>query len=236
MTPLNDYMSLLLGDDDSLKAFLADPVGQSTQHHLTKAERSVLRRVVTTASTDSSNGYAVVRPLSAYRQAIRLMQNVLHHSMGAAHSNAANATNTLILYYSGNPSDPSTNPYAQHQFFYGTGSTIGELMQNIQATGQALSYADVPNNPGQYIESFTINGSVYSAPPSSNLFSDTAFWFYSINGLAGPTTIHGTKGQSYAQFAIQPGQVVYWQVIAPTVERGFDRCYVTEKNHAAGLV
>jgi hypothetical protein len=239
MTPLNDYLHKLLGDDDKLKHFLADPVAQCEEHGLSKAERSVLRRVATTASTDSTNGYAIVRPLEAYRQAIRMMQNVLHNNMGTALASGSVASNSLYLYYSGNPSDPTTNPYYYGKAYSGTGATIGALMENIVATGGGLSYTNATGNYpdlGPFIGSFTVEGGIYNAPPPFTTKDyDIPFWFFSINGFPGPMN-SGKNGQSYYDFAINPGDVVYWQVIAPSQDRGFQPCAESTSIHTAGLV
>lgn len=238
MTPMNEYLHTLLGNDEKLKHFLADPVGECEAHGLSKAERSVLRRVTTSASTDSTNGYAIVRPLEAYRQAIRMVQNVMHNNMGTALAAGANASNALYLYYSGDPSQPTVNPYTNGAYYYGTGSTIGELMENIVASGGGLSYADATGaypDPGPFIGSFTVGGGTYNAPPPfTTEDDDIPFWFFSVNGFPGPMN-SGKNGQSYYDFAISPGDVVYWQVIAPSQDRGFQPCAPSEKVHTSGL-
>lgn len=238
MTPLHEYMHLLLGDDDALRRLLAAPIEECEKHRLSKAERSVVRRVLTSASTDSTNGYAIVRPLNAYRMAIRMLQNVMHRNMGAAIAAGSSASNTLFLYYGPSASAPATSPYNAVKIFTGTGNNIGDLMSNIRSSGQSLDYADstIPykDQPDPIIGSFTIDGVVYNAPPPPTLFGSQAFWFYSVNGYPGPTT-SGGAGFSYTKYKINPGDVVYWQVIAPSPSRGFQPCYPTTSNHAETL-
>ena len=236
MTPFNSYLHLLMAEPDALRAFLGDPVGQADAHGLTKAERSVLRRVLAEASTASTNGYAIVRPLESYQQGVRMLQNVMHRSMGAALA-AGNATaNTLVVYYSGNPSSPGTNPYAQAEYFHGSGDTIATLMASIAESNPALQYANASGYPSDHpiIESFTINGDVYTAPPHDAATSEDPFWFYSINGKPSPNTA-GSIAESYADAKISPGDVVYWQVIAPGPDYGFQSCKPSDGAHTKAL-
>lgn len=59
--PLPQYLNKLNQDDDALRAFLADPIKEADAANLSKAERAVLRRVVTTGSNGSVNGYSIVK-------------------------------------------------------------------------------------------------------------------------------------------------------------------------------
>lgn len=239
MTPFDDYLGKLQGDDEELKAFLADPHAAGDKAGLSKAERATLRRVLMGASTASTNGYGIVRPLAAYRQGVRMLQNTLHRSMGAAMATAAGASNAMYVYYSGDPANPSVGPYGNYVYYYGTGSTIGELMQNIVKSGQSLIYADSTLSypqQGPFIGSFTINGGVYDAPPpQTTQDKGIPFWFYSVNGLPGPNT-SGGNGESYFNHAIKPNDVVYWQDIAPGPQYGFQTCDPSSGAHTMGLV
>ncbi|MEL6942580.1 MAG: hypothetical protein AAFO82_07920, partial [Bacteroidota bacterium] len=142
MSKLDDYISKLLRDEDTLRDFLVDPIkAAEDEHELTKAQRSVLRRVVANLSNNSTNGYGVVRSMDSYRRSIRLLQNVLHVERGAAVANSVSpikdslATNShaVLVYYNGIPDDPTiNNPYAYYMLFYGTGDTIGEVMSNAK--------------------------------------------------------------------------------------------------------
>ncbi|MEO1731023.1 MAG: hypothetical protein AAFR64_09810 [Pseudomonadota bacterium] len=251
-TPFDTYLTKLMGDDDALTAFLSHPIESSEEAGLTKAERTVLRRVLIGASTNSTNGYAVVRPLSAYRQAVRVLQNVMHNNMGSALAAGAQGSAALVLYYSGNPADPGSYPYNNYLVWYGTGSTIGELMSSISGSGAPdttgqykLVYTDSPVFLGQgkhIIESFTIGTAVYTAPPHDASTSRDPFWFFSVNGRAvvsgskNPTAKYGGVGESYYDYPIVPGDTVFWQDIAPDMNYGFASCKPSTHNHAKALV
>jgi len=234
MTPFNNYLHRLMADPDALRAFLGDPIGQSDAHGLSKAERSVLRRVLAGASTASTNGYAIVRPLEAYQQGVRMLQNVMHRSMGAALAAGNAAANTLVVYYGSDSRNPGTDPYANAEHFQGSGDTIADLMASIAANNPALQYADASGFSHPIIESFTINGAVYSAPPHDAATSEDPFWFYSINGGPSPNTAGGIS-ESYAEAKISPGDVVYWQVIAPGPDYGFQSCKPSDGTHTKAL-
>ena len=251
-TPLDTFLSKLMSDDEALTAFLSHPVETSEEAGLTKAERTVLRRVMVGASTNSTNGYAIVRPLSAYRQAARVLQNVMHNNMGTALAVGAQASATLVVYYSGIPSEPGAGPYYYKLAWTGTGDSIGQLMENIansgtlDSTGQyKLIYANSQEflNQGKYIiESFTIGVDTYLAPPHNRATSTDPFWFFSVNGQAvvngmkHPNADDGELGESYLKYPIQEGSTVYWQVIAPDVSYGFASCKPSTDNHAKALV
>lgn len=212
MSNLSQYLGTLLTDDDALRAFLADPVGQASKHGLTKAERAVLRRVLTSASTGSVNGYSVVRPLSGYRMAAGLLQHVIHHS-AAHHANkmAGSDLNTLTIFYGPEPDDPGYKYNANQISFMVPGSTIGEMMENAQdSSGGAFAYENASGSfpdPGPFIGTIIINGAAYNAPPSDD---GSPFWVYRVNGQP------GDPGQSYENFPVPEGGVVTWQVIAPS--------------------
>jgi len=78
---LLNYISHLMSNDEALEKYLADPITYAERDHgLTKAERSVLRRVVTHLSNNALNGYSIKRDLGSYRRSLRLLQNVLHNT------------------------------------------------------------------------------------------------------------------------------------------------------------
>ncbi len=66
----------------------------------------------------------------------------------------------------------------------------------------------------------------------SNPNADYVFWFYSINGRANPYN-SGGLGASFALQKLQPNQTVFWQLIAPDYEYGFQKCSLTEGNKYA---
>lgn len=64
---------------------------------------------------------------------------------------------------------------------------------------------------------------------ATNPNADAVFWFYSINGRANPNT-SGNLGESFATRKLNPGDTVFWQLIAPDSQYGFMKCSVTEGN------
>lgn len=62
-----------------------------------------------------------------------------------------------------------------------------------------------------------------------NPSADFVFWFWSINGRANPAT-GGDLGQSFAQKRLNPGDTVFWQLIAPDAQYGFHPCAPTPGN------
>ncbi|MEL7115329.1 MAG: hypothetical protein AAGP08_07010 [Pseudomonadota bacterium] len=236
--PLPHYLNVLNSDDDALKKFLADPVGQSEAAGLSKAERAVLRRVVDAGSNGSKNGYSIVKPLKGYRQAVQLLQNVVHTNMGAALATGAGAQHTIMVYpqskYAGGaiPVYPQ-GAYDWCQYFYGTGDTIGELMTNIHnAEPDKFAFTNDPNFSDPIISAITTYGTTFTAPPGDT--AGVPFWFWSIDGKASPNVIHGNEGQSYFDYPLTGTQTVVWQIIAPTA-RGFPACDLSDGTHASGL-
>jgi len=144
MSKLNDYIGTLMHDDDALQAFLNDPIKAGEKEFgITKADRSVLRRVVHHMSNNSKNGYSIKRSLSSYRRSLRLLQNVLH-SNTATYQNAAinqalsaddSGNKVIAIYYTGNtkePGAPVDDPglaYTNHVIGFGAGNTLGEMMR-----------------------------------------------------------------------------------------------------------
>jgi hypothetical protein len=93
MSKLDAYLQTLLSDDRALEQFIKDPlVSESPEFGLTKAERSVLRRVVIHLPPTAKSGFSGARSLSSFRRSLRLIQNVLHHSSTAVHANLLSAT------------------------------------------------------------------------------------------------------------------------------------------------
>jgi len=148
MSQLDDYIKKLMSDDRALQGFLANPIkAAEDENGLTKAQRSVLRRVVANLSNNATNGYSIVRHLDSYRRSIRMLQNVLHMERGASPAlygselaeGAATSSYQLAcyLYYPTDPGDtwPTPNPqaYANYLFFTGTTTnsnlTVDEAMQ-----------------------------------------------------------------------------------------------------------
>lgn len=223
MSNLDNYISKLMSSDKELHNFLVDPVrAAQDENGLTKAERSVLRRVLAGISNNSTNGMALVRTHDSYRRSLRLLQNVLHtHGAKTASHHAASSDGDLeglltghvvYLYYGGNPSDPGFNPYGNYVTGYGVppnnDNTVSGVLANITSwrdqNGNAVTVtygcgatpgSDQGCKSGQYITWFDINGSTYFALPGPSATSRAPFWFYSINGTAVvPTGNYGYDG------------------------------------------
>jgi len=251
MSKLDDYISKLMKDDQALRAFLVDPIkAAEDQHGLTKAQRSVMRRVVTNLSNSSTNGYSLARSLGSYRRSLRLLQNVLHvergHSLATAQQGkitaAATTSHSIFIYYNGIPDNPSiNNPYAHYIAFSGTGNTIGDVMSNaVDGNGNQLSSLIGTDSNG-YLTTFVVpNGynypypGKYYVPLPSSLSDQDPFWFYSVNGTAlnssynykNQSAYFGYAGQSYLNYDLSnlPNSTIFWQVIAPDPAYGFASC------------
>ena len=221
-------------DDATLEQFLQDPIkGAEDDHGLTKAERSVLRRVVAGISHNSTNGMALHRSLNSYRRSIRLVQNVLHKHSG--HMLAQAGGNTITLYYGPDPSSPGSNPYANYVQGVGSGSTIADVLGSVSSwtTGAGepakVSYDTITNGDGTFIISFTINDEKYEAVPGPRT-TKLPFWFYSVdgkaleNGKVNPDAEYGYDGQPFGDYSVTPGEPIFWQCIAPDVSYGFQPC------------
>lgn len=248
MSKLNDYISKLMHNDKALKDFLVDPIQSAEdQHGLTKAQRSVLRRVITHLSNSSTNGYSLTRSLGSYRRSLRLLQNVMHVERGhatavqAQGNDDAATTHTIVIYYNGNPHDPTApNPYSfAMSSFTGTGETIGDVMNNAVdiynnklsslITVDANGYLTTFTVPNQYIHP----GTYYVALPTS-LSDNDPFWFYSVNGTALNSSQNymnqyasfGYAGQRFTDYSLKnfPNSTIFWQVIAPDPAYGFQPC------------
>ena len=261
---LLNYISVLMQSDDSLNAFLANPVTACEHHHLTKAERSVLRRVVAHLSNNSTNGYGIIRHLGSYRRSLRLLQNVLHHTGAKLIQDITPVEEGLygftMKFYTPNV-DASidftryTNaevggfggPFVSHAPFYvvflpdnnpsiamvlekviKTFGTTSSFSSNNKREFDIRSYNTTPE--GKFIKSFTFENLSTKTPytltadlDQYKLEDDYVFWFYSINGKPNPFT-SGGKGKSFKDYKLNPGDAVYWQLIAPDSSYGFSPC------------
>jgi len=242
MSKFADYLTLLMRDDQKLAAFLHDPLGAETTDGLTKAERTVLRRVIQEQSTNSVNGYRVVRSLDSYRLSVRLLQNVMHQAMASnLLVGSSQDTHILLLYYSGNPNSPTVNPYGQVIMYRGQGNTIGEVMKtavDVKFRTKLIYNSIAIDGKGPFVESFTVlkpffGPGVYVAPPTTVL--GTPFWFYSLNGRPNPAAGSGADGESYENFPLPSNSVIYWQAIAPS-QFGFPPCKVDSPADSVSLM
>lgn len=208
MSKLDVYIKKLMQDDDALKYFLADPIrAAEDEHGLTKAQRAVLRRVVTHLSNNSTNGYSVVRNLGSYRRSLRLLQNVMHVERGNALAamsggDSADTNYAVTIYYTGNPNSPVLpldqvgGEYAYSMTFTasnvaGSNPTIKDVMRSaVDSYGNCL--ADLINggdfDSAQVVNSIDVPSNypgtgTYTAPPGS-IESHQPFWFYSLGDKA----------------------------------------------------
>lgn len=224
------------------------------EHGLSKAERSVLRRTVHHLSNGSKNGYSLARDLGSYRRSLRLLQNVLHTAAGKELSDQSQNSDQhyVYIFYNGRPGNYSgaTNqqanyPYSHYFIAYGNGSTIGEVMNDatILSTGERLSEYftnqelpdPVSGGTSPYINSFTVPGgfpgsgqytaNFVSEGSTSPILPDYVFWFYSVNGRPVPAQHNfGKEGTSYINYQLGSNEVIYWQLIAPDHQYGFQPC------------
>lgn len=95
MSNLDAYIQKLLIDDNALSQFIQNPLVSESAYGLTKAERSVLRRVLIHLPATARSGFSGSRDLSSFRRSLRLVQNVLHNSSTAIHANVLSATSDI---------------------------------------------------------------------------------------------------------------------------------------------
>ncbi|MGL5891343.1 MAG: hypothetical protein ACRC3B_15745 [Bacteroidia bacterium] len=122
--------------------------------------------------------------------------------------------------------------------------TIKQVMDKVNEiyfASPVMPYTTVMNASGAlFVESliplgvYPIKADISNAcyDFSINPNADFVFWFYSINGTANPFTA-GSLGESFATRTLQPNDTVYWQLIAPDAQYGFQPCSVTEGNSYA---
>ena len=260
MSKLDAYIQTLLSDDLALSLFIQNPLVADFVVGLTKAERSVLRRVVMHLPNTAKSGFSGARSMSSFRRSLRLLQNVLHYSSTAVHANMLSATSDveaavlpeatsqnggtfyLYVYYPNGGSNDYTGkanadvnqnggPYANYRYFqivFGDGPTSVErlLLGASQAFPNNISYQTVNGDGGfPYVSEITIDGNMITADLSQyKLSDDFVFWFYSINGQPNKGGATGIEGQSFRNFPLNSGDTVFWQLIAPDADYGFQPC------------
>jgi hypothetical protein len=243
--------------------FIQNPLVADYVVGLTKAERSVLRRVVMHLPSTAKSGFSA-RSMASYRRSLRLIQNVLHYSSTAVHANMLSAAAEveaavlpeaesqdggvfhLYVYYPNEGSGDYTGktntdvnqnggPYANYQYFqivfnYGATSVERLLLGASQAFPTYVSYQTVNGDNGlPYVSEITINGNAIAADLSKySLSDDYVFWFYSINGLPNKGGATGMAGESFRSFSLNSGDTVFWQLIAPDADYGFQPCPTEE--------
>lgn len=222
-------------DDACPHKYKLKPVHQ----RIKKTDRAVLRRVLLAASTNTPNGYAIIRPSNSYRSAIRMLQNVLHHheAAGAVTGQAVmnNDSVAIRVYYSGNPSDPKAqnpgaSPYAAFVFGIAPRTpnmTVKDALDTAKWYGPTVSYKTVtdPNTGAVVVSAFTIGNDEYTAPPKElPKGAGTPFWFYSFDGRPHRTArgFHdpcepdaGKEAESFTDMSVGNHHSVNWEVIAP---------------------
>ncbi len=154
---LDHYLSLLMTDDNALELFLVNPEKAEKYYGITKAERAVLRRVVSGLSNQSKNGFSIRRDYSSYRRSLRLLQNVLHkHSsehLAKTHSaqkTNASYTSTVVIYLTGNvavPGAPVNKPSLAYQTYLTFPSASSPT--SSRSIADAMYFAP-PSNPNNY--------------------------------------------------------------------------------------
>jgi hypothetical protein len=106
--------------------------------------------------------------------------------------------------------------------------TIQQVMDEVNLSyGNPIPYDTVLN--GGVVSSFTLGGNTISADLSNSCYdlkrnpsADSVFWFWSINGRANGKNSRGTV--SFATETLNPGDTVFWQLIAPDSTYGFLPC------------
>ena len=257
---LLNYIEHLLdeGNESQLRKFVVDPITSAENDHgLTKAERAVLRRVVSGLSNNSVNGYSIDRSLSSYRRSLRLLQNVLHNvgtKMVQDHL-VTEDTNTysLVLYY---PNSSGTNDYtckdqnyldenggnsyAHSQTYHinlpnssYTIQAVMEAMANDPSVG--LQYAT--DDPKTVVNSFTVGGSTFTANLHNQDGSVNPCYDLGKNPDAHNVfwfwNINGNPGgqsESFAKAPVYAGDTIKWQLIAPCGKSGFVCCHPHPQN------
>ncbi len=206
---LNHYITELLHNDEALKQFLQDPTNSEEEFGITKAERAVLRRTISSLSNKSVNGYSISRDLNSHRRSLRLLQNVLHknvadHNAGFTQlvdgQNTGSVNPTIFIYITGNPAVPGA-PYDNPAIAYtnyltynpsGTFTTIGEAMHfnppPSPTQGQTHS-----ESLGQLSDKGGNSGSVsYEA-----IFQNSGWFLLSYTLKNFPNNINGTYRLDY---------------------------------------
>ncbi len=142
MSKLDHYIQKLLFDDNSLMQFIQNPLVSESDFGLTKAERSVLRRVIMHLPATSKSGFSGIRSINSYRRSLRLFQNVLHHSSTTIHANALVASSDVVTETPANLSTASQNGGTFYMYvYYPNGGTNDYTCQTNN---------DVNNNGGPY--------------------------------------------------------------------------------------
>lgn len=248
---LLNYIGHLMHDDSDLRRFVVDPITDSEgKWGLTKAERAVLRRTVAGLSNNSVNGYSIDRSLSSYRRSLRLLQNVLHHSGSKMVHSAVNTagmyTYSVVVYY---PNATASTDYtcmtnaevaksggSPYAHYIHVPVTLDNSNPTVEAVLNASGISYGTDDPKVVVNSFTINGITYTAmlhqqdgtvtgcyDLSKDPNADAAFWFYSINGKANPST-SPSGSVPFGSTTLDPNDTVFWQLIAPDSTYGFHPC------------
>jgi len=224
-----NYINLLLHDDNELRKFVVDPITNSEEHSLTKAERAVLRRAVAGLSNNAKNGYSIDRALSSYRRSLRLVQNVLNNVASNSILDLMPAPsgqyafqlqvyyptvkqNTDFTKHTNSDVDKDSGPYANHTAIYTVymntpKPSVKAVMDQVNTKyNNIIPYSTVANTQGAiFVDSFTLGGFKISADLTQySLKDDYVFWFYTVNGTpskGGTPHAGGSNGSLGQSFA-----------------------------------
>ena len=133
-------------------------------------------------------------------------------------------------------------PYGNYQVFqivFGSGDTTVErlILGASQAFPDVISYKTVSLQSKPYLSEITINGRTITADLSNSCYdldanpnADAVFWFYTLNGAANRGGTSGSIGESFSEYPLKSGDVVFLQLIAPDASYGFQSCAPHELN------
>lgn len=176
-----------------------------------KTDRAILRRVLVSASTNTPNGYAVIRTAASYRRAIEMLHNILvtEYAHGSSmpveehsrlHTEASSLQKeddagippyrsfTLFVYTNGYPGAPSLgSPFANTYTFKTIVTPVSTVKNVLDAAVNGRSSIDgyTTDSTDKYVESITIDGQEYTGAPSKQ--QGNPFWFYSFDRHPFPT-------------------------------------------------
>lgn len=150
--------------------------------------------------------------------------------------------------------DADSGPYAASTQTYtvslpNSSPTVKEVMDAVnQQYGDPIPYETVIVEGNEYVVLFDLGGQpiiadlsnpCYKYNPQTNPNPDYVFWFYTVDGTPSsggtphPGGMSGVAGQSFAEFNLKPGQIVFWQLIAPDHRYGFQSCAPHNQNKYA---
>lgn len=257
---LDKYISTLMSNDNELAKFIKNPEQSEEEHGITKAERSVLRRVVQHLPATSKSKFGA-RGKGSYRRSLRLLQNVLHNNATKIpHATKEEAIEGrdyyyLMIYYpAGGPGDYTGKTNAEIAS-YATASPLYPLLLTSKTDehGAYVTVEDIMNAAAEYYRiQYTVKDAVVTeisdyiadlTDPRYDLKlhpdANYVFWFYSVNGHPSKTNKEEgprTAGSgSFTTFKVRPYDRVFWQLIAPDYTYGFQHCLAPDEDEHLNL-